>query len=233
MANVTDNGTCIIENQIWEIMGEDGYKALMTVDGSGNFTATGWAGEAPGCDDYEIPIENGLLDGDSMSFSISNSFCDGAATIIGNCGGNLNQSYPDGDSALGTCSGTISAPVIGTTEFTFTWTAVRTYGVQTKTTMTWNVTDNCSDGQVTHIRFFDFANNWRWPAPPNYWILEQQGLAYEMRLECFEGYRVCFGAASEGGDREWGVALDGATRCPDCCQYCDGGSYARSLTCNN
>lgn len=135
----TDTTTDATSGQTWKIVEEYGNTATLTVVSSGSFTGTGWTGSAPGCDDYNIPITNGLMSGTSMTFDISASYCSGGGTLSGSCSGTLNSSFPNATSASGTCSGTITDP-LGNRSFDFSWTSTKTSDEET--------TASCDSDQV-------------------------------------------------------------------------------------
>jgi hypothetical protein len=111
--------------QTWEIYSTSGQQyATATVDGSGNFTASGWVGNAPGIGNYPINITNGRMSGTSMTFNISASYDGTVQNISGSASGTMNAAFPNATSASGSASGTISDP-LGNRSFTDTWTATR------------------------------------------------------------------------------------------------------------
>jgi len=107
--------------QVWELVDENGHTAILTVDNNGNFTGSGWVGSTPS-GTYDIPITNGVMSGDSMSFRTSASYDSGQGTISGTGRGTLNEPFPSATSASGIWSGTISDP-LGTRNFSIKWTA--------------------------------------------------------------------------------------------------------------
>lgn len=107
--------------EIWSTMGQQYANA--TVDGSGNFTAFGWTGYAPGIGNYAINVTNGRMSGTSMTFTITASYT-GAQNIYGTASGTMNAAFPNATSASGSASGMISDP-LGDRSFTDTWTATR------------------------------------------------------------------------------------------------------------
>lgn len=122
---VTQAGTTLPTAQTWSIISvSSGQTATAHVDNAGNFTATGWVGNAPGCGTYPIDINNGKMSGTSMTWAMSASYCGGAGTITGSCTGTLDAAFPNATAGAGTCSGTISDP-LGTRAFNDTWAATR------------------------------------------------------------------------------------------------------------
>jgi len=115
--------------QTWEITEEFGRVSYATVDPDGNFSGVGWSGEAPGCADYPIEIKNGNLYLRSMAFDMQASYCNGSGQISASCFGTMDKSYPEAESALGSCTGTIEDP-LEQREFSFMWTAKRTSAVE-------------------------------------------------------------------------------------------------------
>jgi hypothetical protein len=85
--------------------------------------------------------------------------------------------------------------------------------------MRWYVTDACDDGLPIRIRLFAQDRDWSWPALPDYY--ETTGLQEIdfIDITCVPGESICYGA--QAGDREWGVGLDGADTCDECCFECD------------
>jgi len=108
--------------EIWSTMGQQYANA--TVDGSGNFTAFGWTGYAPGIGNYAINVTNGRMSGTSMTFTITASYTGTGQNIYGTAYGTMNAAFPNATSASGSASGTISDP-LGDRSFTDTWTATR------------------------------------------------------------------------------------------------------------
>lgn len=111
--------------QTWEIYSTSGQQyANATVDGSGNFTAFGWTGYAPGIGNYAINVTNGRMSGTSMTFDITASYTGTGQNIYGTASGTMDAAFPNATSASGSASGTISDP-LGDRPFTDTWTATR------------------------------------------------------------------------------------------------------------
>jgi hypothetical protein len=112
-------------SQTWQIYSTSGQQyATATVDGSGNFTASGWVGNAPGIGNYNIYITNGRMSGTSMTFTITASYTGSGQNIYGTAYGTMDAAFPNATSASGTASGTISDP-LGDRSFSDTWTATR------------------------------------------------------------------------------------------------------------
>lgn len=98
--------------------------------------------------------------------------------------------------------------------------------------MTWQMSDGCSDGQATHLKFFDRTNNLVWPSSSEVYVLGVQGQTYTFNLSCATGANICYGAepASRPGTY-WGVSLDNDNGCSNCCGTCNGGTYGGNLVC--
>ena len=96
--------------------------------------------------------------------------------------------------------------------------------------MSWTMNDQCNNGSEIEYRFFDRANDMQWPTDRSFVYFMTSGDSRRSNLSCVPGAQVCYGAASTGGIT-WGVGLSGTGGCATCCQNCDSGSYARTLTC--
>ncbi|MFH1821623.1 MAG: hypothetical protein ABH852_04185 [Methanobacteriota archaeon] len=96
--------------------------ATITVDVSGNFSGTGWQGNAPGIGTFDIDITDGVMSGTSMSFSVEAPYRQGS--MLGTYEGNLNAPFPNATSASGTSSGILQDSP-GTRSFSDSWTATR------------------------------------------------------------------------------------------------------------
>lgn len=89
--------------------------------------------------------------------------------------------------------------------------------------LTWWLTNHTSE--TLRIRFF--GQNGTWPGRDRSWVL-YPGARQEYALECsYEGEHVCYGAASQSGS--WGVGIEGAQGCDQCCAYCGPGSVGTRL----
>ncbi|MFT3912558.1 MAG: hypothetical protein QM704_00290 [Anaeromyxobacteraceae bacterium] len=93
------------------------------------------------------------------------------------------------------------------------------------------LTDACADGQGLYIRFFDVNNGLVAPPPPNVYTLPSGGTG-ATTLGCAAGAKVCYGAETPDRTIYWGVGIDLAHSCADCCYQCLGQTVARTLVCS-
>lgn len=95
--------------------------------------------------------------------------------------------------------------------------------------LTWIVTDNCFDGSSVEYRFFDVNRNLVWPGNGIVYSAEV-GKPYESTLACQVGDKICIGA-DQPGIGSWGVGINGAGTCSDCCYTCTTGGVTYSFEC--
>lgn len=82
----------------------------------------------------------------------------------------------------------------------------------------WSTADGCDDGRPIQWRVWAQERDWVWPGPDAVFSTAELDVVDRERIECVAGELLCFGA--QAGDRTWGVGLDGAGECEDCCQPC-------------
>ena len=99
--------------------------------------------------------------------------------------------------------------------------------------MTWVITDLCSDGLNIWFLFKDSSLKWRWP-PNQSWSTRNYGDPVRQAISCNAGTWVCYGAqpGEDSSDYYWGIGLDGNQGCKDCCYLCDGSTVPLDLTCS-
>ncbi len=98
--------------------------------------------------------------------------------------------------------------------------------------MTFLLTDACDDGDDVMWKLFSDDRDWTWPTGAETYTTRGFDVDNYESILCERGEWICFGAQSEGG-LTWGVGLDYAESCDDCCFEC--GSYTQDLgflTCN-
>ena len=85
--------------------------------------------------------------------------------------------------------------------------------------MDWSIIDSCADGFNIDWRLFSQDRDWVWPNADE--VFQTPGLSIEQIevIECAFGELICFGGAA--GELSWGVGIDGADDCNDCCWQCD------------
>lgn len=85
--------------------------------------------------------------------------------------------------------------------------------------MTWRVTDDCNDGADVAWKLYASDRDWTWPAGEAVYLTP--GLGYDAleTIICNDGELICFGAETESG-LVYGVGLDFAQSCSDCCYSC-------------
>jgi hypothetical protein len=98
--------------------------------------------------------------------------------------------------------------------------------------LTWVITDNCSDGKGLQVRFHDRTYGGLWPSRSEVYVVPSRDTR-ERTLSCRSGANVCYGARTDPpGSNYWGVDIDGSKSCDTCCTACRDASVARTLTCD-
>lgn len=97
-------------------------------------------------------------------------------------------------------------------------------------TFTWNITDGCADGVGILIRFFDETNNLVFPNSTQAYSVNS-GRSSTIKLTVKRGAKICYGAEPSDLDGlYWGVALDNAEGCSNCCNVVPNtGNISRSV----
>jgi hypothetical protein len=92
--------------------------------------------------------------------------------------------------------------------------------------MSFLITDDCDDNADVLWKLFSDSRDWSWPEGEGVYVTP--GYLYDgvEAIVCQEDEFVCFGAESESG-LTYGVGLDYAETCDDCCYRC--GSYQVDL----
>jgi hypothetical protein len=102
-----------------------------------------------------------------------------------------------------------------------------------RVTQTWILSDSCADGGGAHFRLFEMAGDRAsliWPnLNDTYWL--PRGESRSVQVQVNRGAKLCYGAASEDGQRYWGVGISGDKGCQDCCRIADGSSFTYTLNC--
>lgn len=101
----------------------------------------------------------------------------------------------------------------------FGWAAERTGRTSQMVTMTWPFRN--SHPNVVFLQFYAQYSDRVWPAPNQYIKLDDSD-AHDVRLKCWEGEKICYGAWTEGGST-WGVGRNNRYGCKDCCADCRSG----------
>lgn len=93
-------------------------------------------------------------------------------------------------------------------------------GVGCSPVMSWRVTDACDDQGDIAWKLFSQDRDWTWPNGTDVYLTT--GFNYDSleAIVCERGELVCFGGMSDSG-LEYGVGLEGAAGCDDCCFECD------------
>jgi hypothetical protein len=94
----------------------------------------------------------------------------------------------------------------------------------------WIVVDACEDGYDTMWRVYSLDRGWAWPDADSTFLTGGLGVETLESIECVLGETLCFGARA--GDMSWGIGLDGAETCDDCCWPCASDTvYVGELLC--
>jgi len=100
-------------------------------------------------------------------------------------------------------------------------------------TLSYQVSDSCYDGNTIYFRFFDETDNLLWPTASTYYDATQ-GNTYSMNLQCTTGANICFGASENTNTDSpyWGVGSNNSEPCTNCCVTCAATSVTGTLTCS-
>jgi len=86
----------------------------------------------------------------------------------------------------------------------------------------WTIADSCDDGSGLQVRFFDRNSTRVWPNSSEVYVIGPGGSA-TFDIECDRDHLICFGAETDPPSGIfWGVGLDGAEGCSECCVVCEG-----------
>jgi hypothetical protein len=97
-------------------------------------------------------------------------------------------------------------------------------------TLRWEITDDCENGENIRLRFIDQTNNVGWPSLTEVYV-QATGATETYSLRCKTGATVCLGAAQPEHDLQWGVGIDSSQHCDTCCAICTTGAAQDQLTC--
>lgn len=76
---------------------------------------------------------------------------------------------------------------------------------------------------VVSLEFYSQDRNHVWPGNDQVYLLDDYD-THEFSLSCNKGEKICYGAwVRNRSDLYWGVGLDNAEYCKDCCYNCNGG----------
>lgn len=76
---------------------------------------------------------------------------------------------------------------------------------------------------VVSLEFYSQDYNRSWPGDGEVYILDDYD-THSYNLECRSGEKICYGAWVRGdSDSYWGVGLNDASGCDDCCYTCGQG----------
>jgi hypothetical protein len=99
--------------------------------------------------------------------------------------------------------------------------------------MTWQLTDSCFDGEDIEVRYFDATDLGFWPPDPTQVYVLQQGTTESRTLACTTGAKICFGAEQPLHGFYWGLDIDASRSCAACCFTCTTTTVNPGpLTCN-
>ena len=72
------------------------------------------------------------------------------------------------------------------------------------------------------LEFYSQDRNAAWPGDGQAYVIDDWE-THSYALSCQSGENICYGAWVEGDpDTYWGVGMDDAYGCDDCCTTCDG-----------
>lgn len=97
--------------------------------------------------------------------------------------------------------------------------------------LSFTLVDECPDTLGIQARFFDDATHTVWPPDPELYVAPAGGII-QATIACQSGSRICYGAGTDPAtDVSWGVGIQNAQTCQDCCYYCQTVSALRTLGC--
>jgi hypothetical protein len=97
-------------------------------------------------------------------------------------------------------------------------------------TVTFTLVDECDDGAVVQLKFFDESLALVWPSTSTHYATKSYGVPFVESLVCNAGSKICFGGRS--ASTFWGVDVDNSKPCDDCCIWCtDANSLSTNLYC--
>jgi len=109
----------------------------------------------------------------------------------------------------------------------------RTVPLTGPVTMSWTFTDDCRDSRGNRIRFFDKKKKLVWPTVGQTYLLGR-GQTQTFNLSVERGQDICYGAEIDqpGTTTYWGMGIDGARGCSECCYYGAATEVKIRLTCS-
>ena len=79
------------------------------------------------------------------------------------------------------------------------------------------------------LEFYSETRKWEWPGGGQAYSLNDSE-THEFSLNCNSGEKICLGAWVTGNSSKyWGVGLNRAHRCSNCCYICGGGEIPRQV----
>jgi hypothetical protein len=100
-------------------------------------------------------------------------------------------------------------------------------------TLSWDITDSCSNGQQVYLRFFDTTDHVQWPPDTTQVYVLNYNNDQKFSLSCVTNAQICYGASVAGNNSGyWGVGENGDQSCSNCCYSCVTNTVQPiSLTC--
>ena len=141
-----------------------------------------------------------------------NSYCDAGACV---CAEGFIAICGTGDCLAGSsvCDGVADCP----NEADEAQETCNNFVVQT-----WNVQDDCDDGEDTQWRIWTRDKVWVWPNIDEVFVTRGLGVLTSESIECLEGEIICLGGAAPGA--AWGVGVNASMTCDGCCFTCSSGT---------
>jgi hypothetical protein len=97
--------------------------------------------------------------------------------------------------------------------------------------LTWDVTNDCLNGEDVSFRFFDITAGLVWPDNTTAYDIVG-GTATQSSLLCLKGDIICFGGDQPTHGNQFGVGIQGNLQCPNCCYACDDVIAQTDIVCN-
>ena len=97
-------------------------------------------------------------------------------------------------------------------------------------TLTWNMTDSCLNGENIEVEFNDTVDHLAWPGNGQVFIAVP-GQSSHVALSCKTGTSICIGGLQPNHNLGWYAGLDGTRPCTFCCVTCTNEVTSSTFTC--
>ena len=98
--------------------------------------------------------------------------------------------------------------------------------------LTWNVSNTCYNGEDVRYRFFDETDSLTWPDNQTAYLINA-GQTLQSIVACKAGNTLCIGADQPMHNLSYGVNIDNTLQCQQCCFVCQDGAVGQmDFACN-